>query len=671
MQYLPSFLLLLGILLVYLPAVNGQFIFDDLQYIQGNPLLRDVQGLWKIWFDPRANPQYYPLTFTTFWLEFQWWQLWPTGYHLTNILLHGVNAILLWRILQRLAVPGAWIAAAIFALHPVQVESVAWISERKNVLSGFFALLSVLLSLRFYSLETTPSHSPQVRLLLYLSICGSFLAALLSKTAICVLPAILLLLLWWKRDRVAYKYVFLFTPLFMTSIIFAILTTHLEHNPEIVGAVGDKWNFTFFERILIAGRGIYFYLEKILFPTNLSFIYPRWNMQRETWWQYLLPCSIHICLTITFFLGRKNKNLAVIILYFLVMSLPVLGFVDFYFMKFSFVADHFQYLSCIGIIAGIVGWRWSKDSNIFLQFKRDRSIEGDFQPYSYQFLLSAAVLLLLAILTWNRAGIYKDSITLWSDTINKNPSSWVGYNNLGWELIRHRDFRSALPYLEKAIELGPKEDQAHSNLSIVLFATGDIEGALQHAKSAVIYRAKSAAYASNLSMIYWRKGDLPKAVHYARAALRKGPIEAQVYYNVGLLALQDVPTPEAFSLAEAVSYIERAVLLEPESLSAIRLLAWLRATSPEHALRDGEQATVLAEKACQRTGYGDPDLLDTLAAAYAANGQFDAAVETVRTAAELARASKKLVFENKIRERLTLYLTQRPYYNTTQEKFPS
>jgi len=670
-KYLSALLLLLAVLFVYLPAVDGSFIFDDLQYIQGNPLLRDGIGLWKIWLDPKANPQYYPLTFTTFWFEFQLWQLWPTGYHLTNIFLHGLNTLLLWQILCRSAVPGAWVAAAIFAVHPVQVESVAWISERKNVLSGFFSFLTILLYMRFYSLDVLCPDPSRHRSLLYSLVIGSFVAALLSKTAVCILPGILLLLLWWKTDRLTYKDFLLLLPLFVFGLIFALGTAYLEQDPKVVGAAGHKWDLTFIERILIAGRGICFYFSTILFPINLSFIYPRWDIQSKIWWQYLFPSSVCIVIVGLLALYKKEyKSLVIVFSCFLVSLLPVVGFIDYYFMKFSFVADHFQYLSCISIIACIVGWFWKHSSKVISESTIPSLTSLGFQESFFRSLISAAVIIVLMILTRHRAAAYADSVTLWMDTIEKNPKGLVAYNNLGWELIQRHDYRKALSYLEKALELGPEEAKTHSNLSIALFETKEIERALQHAVAAVRYAPKLADYTNNLSMIYWHKGDLVQAIQYAHAALQKDPISSQVYYNVGALALHEVSMPEAFSFAEGISYIERAIQLDPDSITLMQLLAWLRATAPEQALRDGKRAVDLAERACHRTGYRDPNLLDTLAAAYAENGQFEVAIDTAQTAAQLARASGMVNLESRIRDRLAFYHVQTPYYNMTQEKFP-
>jgi protein O-mannosyl-transferase len=239
---LGSYLLFLMTLIVYLPSIGGDFIWDDETYVRSNLLLTTSEGLYHIWFNISANPQYYPLTFTTFWIEFQLWGLWPGGYHLINILLHGANAILLWRLLSRLAIPGAWLAAAIFALHPVQVDSVAQISERKNVLSMIFYLAALLTYLRFSPLDQpTKDYAPR-SWLLYGGITFLFICALLSKTTACSLPAVLGLLVWWKKDKIQWKQDLLpLLPLFAIGLAMGNRSNRCSLESLLVRENTDRW----------------------------------------------------------------------------------------------------------------------------------------------------------------------------------------------------------------------------------------------------------------------------------------------------------------------------------------------------------------------------------------------------------------------------------------------
>ena len=184
--------------IVYSPFFHNFFIWDDDEYLTKNLLLNDTDGLKRIWFDLRATIQYYPLVFTSFWIEHKFWALDPLGYHLDNIIIHCINAVLLWRILYFLGVKGSWLAAAIFAIHPIQAESVAWISERKNLLSGFFSFLSLYFFFQFYNLDKSSNFNEDQNGKRSWTIYGIslffFICALLSKTVACTLPAVILLI---------------------------------------------------------------------------------------------------------------------------------------------------------------------------------------------------------------------------------------------------------------------------------------------------------------------------------------------------------------------------------------------------------------------------------------------------------------------------------------------
>ncbi|MHC4081279.1 MAG: hypothetical protein ACYSU2_08170, partial [Planctomycetota bacterium] len=278
-------LLVLMTLAAYWPATSCGYIWDDDDYVHQNVLLRSTGGLGEIWLDVGATPQYYPLVHTSYWLEYRLWEDDPRGYHVVNILLHALGAVLLWRVLKRLGVPGAWVAAAVFALHPVHVESVAWITERKNVLSGVFYLGSALLYLRF-TLRTGEDRPSRW---LYAGALALFVCALLSKTVACSLPAALLLVLWWKRGHIGWQDARLLAPFFALGVAFGLLTIWMEVHR--VGAEGATWNLTFIDRCLIAGRALGFYAGKLIWPWPLMFVYPRWQINASAWWQYTFPAA--------------------------------------------------------------------------------------------------------------------------------------------------------------------------------------------------------------------------------------------------------------------------------------------------------------------------------------------------------------------------------------------
>ena len=353
-----SLLLVAVTLVAYLPALPGQFIWDDNGYVTNNLLLHSLKGLWQIWSVPGATPQYYPLTFTSFWVDYHLWQLNPLGYHLINVLLQALNAILLWTILRRLDVPGAWLAAAVFAVHPVNVESVAWVTERKNLLAGFFYLSSALACLRFWLPNPATAEGRATSFLktsaiglgdwkfYWLALC-LYLCALLAKTAIIALPGAVLLVVWWKRGKMGWRELFPLAPFLAVGMAMGLLTVWVEKH--IVHAVGREWMFSFLERCLIAGRAVWFYLGKLVWPHPLMFIYPRWEIHAAQPLAYLPVLALMAGLFILW-LNRKGwaRPMLVALAYFLALLFPGLGFFNLYFFRYSLVADHFQYFAAIG-----------------------------------------------------------------------------------------------------------------------------------------------------------------------------------------------------------------------------------------------------------------------------------------------------------------------------------
>jgi tetratricopeptide (TPR) repeat protein len=427
--------LMVATVICYLPAVRGGFVWDDDRHVSHNRTLRSLRGLKDIWLDRGATVQYYPLTHTTFWFEYRIWKLNTVGYHLTNILLHGVNAILVWALLHALGVPGAFLAASVFALHPVNVESVAWITERKNVLATFFALLSILAYLRFDVGG-------------YLAALGSFACALFSKTIACSVPAVLVLILWWKH-RLSGRQILLLLPMFALGLVLGLGTAYMER--DYVGARGPEWELSFLQRLLIASRAVWFYIGKLLWPAGLAFSYPRWEIDVRDPLQYVPVVALLVVFAaLIWSIPRTGRGPLVGALIYVGTLSPALGFINVYPMRYSFVADHFQYLSCIAFIAlaiaGVVmAWRQ------WMGKQRRPALAGP-----------AAALLLVALgaLTMIQSRAYSSAESLWRDTLRKNDSSWMARNNLGAILVAQAtaDLQAgrradAQPKLIEAIEL--------------------------------------------------------------------------------------------------------------------------------------------------------------------------------------------------------------------------
>ena len=448
---LPCPLLGLLVLVAYLPALSGQFLWDDDSNVTKRGALRSLAGLWRIWFEPGATQQYYPLTHTSFWLDYHFWGLHPLGYHVENCLLHAMSAVLLWLILRRLAVKGAWLGAALFALHPVCVESVAWITERKNTLSGFFFLAAILAALGFWlpggaiagkSLRE-PARSPDnsygpwkfywLTLILYL-------CALCSKTATVALPVIVLLLLFWKRGGFARRDLGLLVPFFAAGTAMGLITMWVEKHD--LGAAGLEWSgISRLERGLIGARALWFYLGKLLWPHPLMFMYPRWTVRASEPLAYVpLVAAIAVLLLLWRYREGRGRPVFFVAAYFVCMLLPVLGFFNGVFFLYSFVCDHFQYLACIGPLALVA-------AGIALALEPARRSKPWLEP-----AVCGVLLLILGALTWRQAGIYRDPDRLWRDTLAHNPDSWMAHDNFGTRLSNAGQFNEANAHYLKALE---------------------------------------------------------------------------------------------------------------------------------------------------------------------------------------------------------------------------
>lgn len=443
--------LLVTPLLVLAPALRGDFLWDDDQYLSRNPTLEAPDALRRVWLEPRASPQYYPLVFTGFLLERAVWGLEPLGYHLVNALLHGASAVLLWQLLRRLvpAAPegpfaGAWAAGLLFAVHPVTVESVAWITERKNTLSTCCYLAAALCYLRFSGVDAPPGGRRPwgwwaAALLL-------FVCALLSKTVTATLPAALLVVLTWRRGRFPREELLPLLPLFLLGLGAGLFTAWLEVTH--VGAEGATWELAPAQRLLLAGRAPWFYLGKLVCPWPLVFVYPRWTLDPGDPLQWAWPAATLLLLGGLVALRRRlgGGPLATALL-FGGGLFPALGFFDVYPFRFSWVADHFQYLACLAPL-GLAGLGLGA-----LGARRPGLAQG--------LLIGLAVV--LGGLSWRRAEAFTGPEALWRDTLDRNPDAFLAMNNLGLILAARGDLDGAQALFEAAVAAGG-EDEAELNL---------------------------------------------------------------------------------------------------------------------------------------------------------------------------------------------------------------
>ena len=526
---LAALLLLLAVFAAYSPALRGGLLWDDDFHVT-RPELQSVHGLERIWFDLGATAQYYPVLHSAFWAEHRLWGDATVGYHLANIFLHAAAASLFLLLLRRLAVPGALLAAFVFALHPVCVESVAWISEQKNTLSTVFYLLSALAYLRF-DRDRRPAW--------YLAALACFLLALLSKSVTATLPAALLVVLWWRRGRLSgSRDVIPLLPWFLVAVAGGLFTAWVER--RFIGAQGAAFGLGLVERSLLAGRVAWFYLGKLCWPSNLIFIYPHWTVRSRAAWQWLFPlATLGLLGALWRIRGRSRAPLAAALL-FVGTLFPALGFFNVYPFLFSYVADHFQYLASLGVIAGgcAAGARWRGPA------------------------AQSAALLLLALLgslTWRQSRIYRDAGTLYRVTIARNPDCWMAYTNLGTLLVEERQPEAALPYFGRALELKPDSAEEHLDLGDALRALGKSAEALGQYDEAQRLRPDYAEARYNKGVLLAALGRIPEAIAEYRAAVRLRPGYAEAHNNLGNTLR------EAGDLASAIAEGQLALSLAPNS----------------------------------------------------------------------------------------------------------
>lgn len=524
-------------LLAYYPALQAGFIWDDQPGHVTRPELRSLAGLGRIWFEIGATQQYYPVLHSAFWLEHRLWGDSPAGYHLVNILLHATAACLVGGILRRLAVPGAWLAAGLFALHPVGVESVAWISEQKNTLSTVFYLCAAAAFLRFDA-ERTPRRYALATLW--------FGLALLSKTVTASLPAALLVILWWQRGKLTWRrHVIPLLPWFALSLLAGIVTIWVERAQ--LGAQGADFALGAFERILLAGRIAWFYAGKLLWPAELVFIYPRWTIDAGEAWQWLFPLAAFAVVGALWWRRRAQRSPLAAVLFFLGTLFPALGFVNVFPFIYSFVADHFQYVASLGLLTLAAAGAATFSVRL---------------PTAVARVAVAVVLLGLGTLTWRHAGNFKDVFTLYADTLEKNPACWMAHNNLAIALVDAGRPAEAIAHYEQAIALRPNYAEAENNLGYALTQLGRPADALRHLERAVQLKPRYADAHNNVGAALMGLGRTADGLAAFATALRLNPNYAVAHFNLGLA------TASSGKPAEAIPHFQRALQLDPRYADA-------------------------------------------------------------------------------------------------------
>jgi tetratricopeptide (TPR) repeat protein len=536
--------LLAATLIAYFPALNGGILWDDDGHIT-RPILRSLDGLRRIWFEVGATQQYYPLLHSAFWVEHHLWGDSTLGYHLINVLLHVTSALLVVAIVRRLELPGAWLAASLFALHPVGVEAVAWISEQKSTLSGAFYLAAALVYLDF---DQSRKRSQ------YIAATILFIAALAAKTVTASLPAALLVVFWWKRGKLDWKRDAVpLVPWFVIGAAAGLTTAWVER--RYIGAQGAAFSLSPLQHFLLAGRMLCFYAAKAILPVNLMFFYPHWDVDPGVWWQYLFPMGVLAAAAGLILFARKNRGPLAALCFFAGTLFPVLGFLNVYPFVYSWVADHFQYLALLGIIVPA--------SVLLARVKPERAL--------------LAMPAILAILTWREARMYTDLETLYRESIARNPTSWIAHNNQANVLInKPGKLDEAISLLNKTLELKPDSAEAYNNLgSAYTRMKGRTEDAAAEFQRALQLRPKFPEAEDNLGSALSKLGKTDEAIAHFHASIAINPDYAPAHNNLGAV-LSKLPGRNADAMAE----FQIALELDPNSADARNNMANTLANTP-------------------------------------------------------------------------------------------
>jgi tetratricopeptide (TPR) repeat protein len=556
-----------ALLLAYLPVWQAGFVWDDDLHLTANPHVLARDGLTQIWSSGAAN--YFPLAMTAYWALHALFGLNPLPYHLATLLLHAGCAVLLWRVLKRLDVKAAWLGAALWALHPVQAESVAWVSELKNTLSCVFFLTAVWCFLRWLE-EKGPAGGGKAAFRFYGAAWLCALLAVLSKSSTVMLPVVLGLCWWWRERTWRWRDVRWLLPFLAISLLASGWTIwEQKYNSKATGA---EWNQSLAERGVIAGKVVWFYLGKLLWPHPLVFIYPRWTITATSltaWWPTVSAVAV---LALLWWRRATTRAWFFAAAHFVVSLFPVLGFFDVYFFRFSFVGDHLQYLASIGVMAALgAGLATLAEKFTGLAGRRGMFAVG-------------AVLLLggLAALTSRQSKTYADAESLYRSILAHNPACWLAHNNLGILLIGSARREEGLAHYREAVRYKPDYIEAHFNLGTAALEGGQPTEAVEHFRVALTAARKDAATHNSLGVALQQLGRAAEALPYLETAVRLDPNLAPAHYNLANARYG------ARRYAEAVEHYEASLRLmagQPNAQNNLGLALQQLGRLPEAAAR--------------------------------------------------------------------------------------
>jgi tetratricopeptide (TPR) repeat protein len=603
--------LMAATMIAYLPMWHAGFIWDDDVLLTANPLIKSPHGWYQFWFTTKT-PDYFPVMSSAFWLEWRLWGMNPTGYHIVNLLLHALNAILLWQLLARLKIPGAGLAATIFALHPVNAATVAWIAELKNTLSLCFFVLALLAFLQFDDTR---------RWRWYALSFGAFLFALLSKIEVAPLPFVLLGIVWWRRGRVEWKDLRHSLPFFAAAFGLGLVSIWYQTHVAIGHDVVRTDNF--WARLAGAGWAVWFYLGKTLWPVNLIPIYPRWQIDPTQLVSYV-PGLLLAAGFLVLWPYRRSWGKAWLfgLGYAVLMFLPVLGFVNIYFFRFSLVANHWQYFSIIGPVALAAAG-----------ITRATGFLGEGSSWVKP-VFCGTLVLTLGALTWRQSRMYANDERLWRTTIEQNPGCWAAHNNLGTVLIEKMQLTEAVAQLQQALAINPDYSEAADNLGKAFLQAGRTDEAVAQFQRALALQPGNAIAHYNLGNALLQKGQTGDAILHYQTAVTLQADFAEAHYNLGNALLQSGQSDDA------ILHYQTAIGIKPDYFDAHNNLGTA-------FFEKGKVAEAIAQyQAAIKIQPGNAETHNNLAYALLQNGEVEASMaqskEALKIQPDYAIARKNL-----------------------------
>ena len=482
-----------------------------------------------------------------------------------NLVLHLLNAVMVWKILERLQIKGAIFAGFLFALHPVHVESVAWVIERKDVLSGLFYLLAI---------DYYVKHYQRSQYTAYFAAILFFLLALLSKSMVVTLPCALLLIVWYREGKIKWIDVIKTVPFWVVGLIYSLADMQFSRSFDTT-----HFPFSMGERVILASKSLWLYLLKVLVPYPLMTFYPFWNLSVTSVMNWILVGGLGLLLVLALVLprNRDNKGIFIGLLFFMLTLGPVLGFVDFSIMNITYVSDRFQYLASIGIIVIMAGFitAWKNTWSMHLQW---------------------GILIICGMLSFVQAGYYENTQKLMTHNLKFNQDAWMAHGAVGTAYMEKNDFPNAKYHLLEAIKRSPKYPEANANLGWILIQEGSYRESINYSQQAIQGRKNYIGAYLNWALALEKMGDWEAAVSKYHEILSLKPDDVDAYYNLAMLYedrgelkaaeeyyLRAISADAYFDkahnnlgvllarqhrLPEAKQHFERAVQINPRSESA-------------------------------------------------------------------------------------------------------